>query len=72
MKKIIFLFTLLVLLSGCSTKGISNNDIDKIGSGWYRMAEFLHVELPYHDTDSFVDYMDRMRGKTIFAESSAK
>ena len=49
-------------------KGLANNDIDKIGSGWYRMAEFLHVELPYHDTDSFVDYMDRMKGKAIFAD----
>ena len=53
-------------------EGLANDDIDKIGAGWYRMAEFLHVELPYHDTDSFVEYMDRMRGKTIFAESSAK
>ena len=53
-------------------EGVVNDDIDKIGAGWYRMAEFLHVELPYHDTDSFVEYMDRMRGKTIFAESSAK
>ena len=49
-------------------EGLANNDIDKIGAGWYRMAEFLHVELPYHDTNSFVEYMDSMRGKTIFAK----
>lgn len=38
--------------------GIASNDIDKLNSGLYRMADFMKVDLGYSNTDEFCDYMD--------------
>ena len=38
--------------------GIASNDIDKLNSGLYRMADFMNVDLGYSNTDEFCDYMD--------------
>lgn len=48
-------------------EGLANDDIDKISAGWYRMADFLHVDLSFHNTDEFLDYTDKM-----LADSAAK
>lgn len=48
-------------------KGLANDDIDKISAGWYRMADFLHVDLPFHNTNEFLEHTDKM-----LADSAAK
>ncbi|MBQ7496379.1 MAG: hypothetical protein IJU00_00835 [Selenomonas sp.] len=37
---------------------LANDDVDAINDGWYRMAEFMRIDLPYKNTDEFLDYMD--------------
>lgn len=39
-------------------KGINSNDIDKINSNLYKMADFMNVDLGYSNTDEFCDFMD--------------
>lgn len=48
-------------------EGLANDDIDKISAGWYRMADFLHVDLPFHNTNEFLEHTDKM-----IADSAAK
>lgn len=39
-------------------EGIKNNNIDIINAGLYKMAKYFKIELPYSDTDEFIEYSD--------------
>lgn len=39
-------------------QGLDTNNIDNINQGLYKMADFFKVDLPYSNTDEFVDYFD--------------
>lgn len=38
--------------------GLHSDNIEKINSGLYQMADFMKIELPYRDTDGFITFMD--------------
>ncbi|WP_245805771.1 DNA repair protein [Bacillus alkalicellulosilyticus] len=37
---------------------LATENLDSLNSGLYRMADFFKIELPYRNTDEFVDYFD--------------
>lgn len=39
-------------------EGFKNNNIEEINKGLYRIAQFMKVELPYSNTDEFIEYSD--------------
>ena len=39
-------------------EGFNNNNIEAINAGLYRIAKFMKVELPYSNTDEFIEYSD--------------
>lgn len=42
-------------------EGIKTDNIDTINSGLYKVANYFQVELPYNNTEGFVDYFDSER-----------